>query len=278
MRHNILITEEEKNQILNLHKGIIKEQYSTQNQTELYGENTNGVVHWSFSQYNNDPSVTYNVSITCKKGCQGGDKDFSFNLTNATNDSKVGLYPFDKINYRDFELKVDAVKEGKVIATATKMYGKDYGVLLSGFQKNTIKPTFQTPAKPQTTTNQTPQQDVFGSATPTTTDNTRIVDDYGTQLYVTDVEAEAWTKAKQANPNLTIDQYKQSLSQQQAGTQQPSTQPTPIQLGVKNDKVVTIQTKLNEKIAAKQIPNVTSPLVVDGKWGPNTAYAITQFL
>jgi hypothetical protein len=87
-----------------------------------------------------------------------------------------------------------------------------------------------------------------------------------------------WTKAKQANPNLTIDQYKQSLSQQQAGTQQPSTQPTPIQLGVKNDKVMTIQTKLNEKIAAKQIPNVTTALTEDGKWGPKTAYAISQFL
>lgn len=84
-------------------------------------------------------------------------------------------------------------------------------------------------------------------------------------------------QAYSGNQNVT-QQPVTTQTTTQTTTQQPATQPSPIQLGVKNDKVVTIQTKLNEKIAAKQIPNVTSPLVVDGKWGPKTAYAITQFL
>jgi hypothetical protein len=44
------------------------------------------------------------------------------------------------------------------------------------------------------------------------------------------------------------------------------------------DKINAIQTKINEKIVAKQVPNVTQALVVDGKWGPKTSYAVSQYL
>jgi hypothetical protein len=45
---------------------------------------------------------------------------------------------------------------------------------------------------------------------------------------------------------------------------------TPIKLGVKNDKIVQIQTKLNEKYKAG--------LKVDGLWGPKTANAVMKYL
>lgn len=53
-------------------------------------------------------------------------------------------------------------------------------------------------------------------------------------------------------------------------------QPTQVQatstfkMGVKNDKVTQIQTKLNEKFKAG--------LMVDGLWGPKTAAAVAKYL
>jgi hypothetical protein len=56
-------------------------------------------------------------------------------------------------------------------------------------------------------------------------------------------------------------------------TQPQTTQVQPsstFKMGVKNDKVTQIQTKLNEKFKAG--------LVVDGLWGPKTAAAVAKYL
>jgi peptidoglycan hydrolase-like protein with peptidoglycan-binding domain len=55
-------------------------------------------------------------------------------------------------------------------------------------------------------------------------------------------------------------------------TQQP-VQPQPtstFKMGVKNDKVIQIQNKLNEKFKAGLVP--------DGLWGPKTASAVAKYL
>lgn len=54
---------------------------------------------------------------------------------------------------------------------------------------------------------------------------------------------------------------------QQQPTQQPS---STFKMGVKNDKVTQIQTKLNEKFKAGLVP--------DGLWGPKTAAAVAKYL
>jgi hypothetical protein len=68
---------------------------------------------------------------------------------------------------------------------------------------------------------------------------------------------------QQTNPNVPS----QTQPTQQQPTQQPS---STFKMGVKNNKVTQIQTKLNEKFKAG--------LMVDGLWGPKTAAAVAKYL
>ena len=68
---------------------------------------------------------------------------------------------------------------------------------------------------------------------------------------------------QQTNPNVPS----QTQPTQQQPTQQPS---STFKMGVKNDKVTQIQTKLNEKFKVGLTP--------DGLWGPKTAAAVAKYL
>ena len=123
MKRIIRLTESDLTRIV---KRVIKEQETAENnKIEVYGSNDNTFAHWDFPSLKANPSVLYNLSIKCTKNCQGG--DYTVDKKGLkTNEFQLFLgSKEDAIKYRSFLVKVDAIANGKVVATSSKDYGKD---------------------------------------------------------------------------------------------------------------------------------------------------------
>lgn len=102
---------------------------------------------------------------------------------------------------------------------------------------------------------------------------TKFLDDQVTQKKLTPESLPYIKAAIQSQGKITFkpEEMGGQPTQQQPTQQQPTQQPSStFKMGVKNDKVTQIQTKLNEKFKAG--------LVADGLWGPKTAAAVAKYL
>ena len=295
MERRLIIREDERNEILNLHKKFILEQENGQPQVEMYGE---GKIHWNFPQFNNDPSVTYNVEIKCVKNCEfkkAGVDTFSFKKDNMVNDSTVYINPNgDSTSNKSFQVKVDAVKDGKIVGTAIKNYPDTTGSpsltkFGEGYGAN-IQPTFQTPQK--TESSQANEKAMYNTAKQWIINNKinlsdtpeNILNSINTWAQQTDKDGNNTSNTNlvpyikkeienQSGGKISFSNVVQSKSADGNTTTTTTAAPqvsTPIQRGVKNPKVEALQNKLNEKFK--------SGLVPDGKWGPKTAAAVQTAL
>jgi len=86
-------------------------------------------------------------------------------------------------------------------------------------------------------------------------------------LHEQGVEFKPTDTSYSTNWNNPVQQTNPNVPSQTQPTQHPS---STFKMGVKNDKVIQIQTKLNEKFKAG--------LVADGLWGPKTAAAVAKYL
>jgi peptidoglycan hydrolase-like protein with peptidoglycan-binding domain len=86
-------------------------------------------------------------------------------------------------------------------------------------------------------------------------------------LHEQGVEFKPTDTSYSTNWNNPVQQTNPNVPSQTQPTQQPS---STFKMGVKNDKVTQIQTKLNEKFKAGLTP--------DGLWGPKTAAAVAKYL
>jgi hypothetical protein len=97
---------------------------------------------------------------------------------------------------------------------------------------------------------------------------TKFLDDQVTQKKLTPESLPYIKAAIQSQGKIT---FKPEEMGGQPTQQQPTQQPSStFKMGVKNDKVTQIQTKLNEKFKAGLTP--------DGFWGPKTAAAVAKYL
>ena len=121
MKKVIRLTENDLTRIV---KRVMMEQ-ADENKVEVYGSNDDTFAHWDFPSLKTNPSVLYNLSISCTKNCQGD--DFSVDKKGMkVNELKIFLgSKYDKIKYRNFLVKVDAIVNGKVVSTTSKEYGKE---------------------------------------------------------------------------------------------------------------------------------------------------------
>ncbi len=122
MKRTIRLTESE---LISVIKRVISEQSTDENKVEVYGSNDDTFAHWDFPSLKTNPSVLYNLTISCTKNCQGD--DFSVDKKGIkVNELKLFLgSKEDKIKYRNFLVKVDAILNGKVVSTTSKEYGKE---------------------------------------------------------------------------------------------------------------------------------------------------------
>jgi hypothetical protein len=128
MKKVIRLTENDLTRIV---KRVLREQSTDENKVEVYGLNDDTYVHWDFPSLKTNPSVIYNLSIKCTKNCQGvrssENKEGDYSLDKKgmkVNELKLFLgSSYNNIKFRNYLVKVDAVSNGKVVASISKEYG-----------------------------------------------------------------------------------------------------------------------------------------------------------